>query len=173
MIIRVYDIQESITVEGSLDGSRFRRPEDTDISFLSPVEYQLRVSKAGESLRVRGPVRASLSLTCARCIEQYDFTIRSELDIELMPKKEEPKVPEIELKTDDLNLYYFEGEEIDLDPYVFEEVMLNIPIKALCSDACKGICPICGRNLNVEECRCEKSGTSALGEKLKSFLKER
>jgi uncharacterized protein len=71
-----------------------------------------------------------------------------------------------------LDQYYFKGDEIDIDPYVFEEVMLNLPIKTLCSDACKGMCPVCGKNLNNGDCRCEKTGSSTLGEKLKSFLKE-
>ena len=69
-----------------------------------------------------------------------------------------------------MNVYYFEGDEIDIDPYVFEEVMLNMPIKALCSESCKGICPCLRQEPNVEECGCEKTGT-ALGEKLKQFFK--
>jgi uncharacterized protein len=173
MIIRVYDIQESISVKGTVDGSGLKRPEDADLTFLSPIEYELRVSRVGDNVRIQGPVEASLSLTCDRCLEPYAFTVRSVLDIELMPKEKQPKVAEMELQADEMDVYYFEGEEIEIDPYVFEEIMLNIPIKVLCSDACKGMCPVCGKNLNIEECRCEKTGTSALGEKLKSFLKER
>jgi uncharacterized protein len=95
------------------------------------------------------------------------------LDIELLPNAVALKTPEVELQTDEMNLYYFEGEEIDLDPYVFEEVMLNLPIKALCSEACEGICPSCGHNLNIEHCHCETIAGSTLAEKLKPFLKER
>ncbi|OPY69137.1 MAG: hypothetical protein A4E57_01342 [Syntrophorhabdaceae bacterium PtaU1.Bin034] len=173
MIIKLYDIQERMSVKGALDGSRFKRPEDADLSFASPIEYNLTVWKAGENVWVKGPVRATLTLTCARCLEDFSFFVESEIDIELMPKEKQPSEPEVELKTEEMNLYFFEGEEIDIDPYVFEEVMLNIPIKALCSESCKGMCPSCGKNLNLEQCRCEKTGTTALGEKLKSFLKER
>lgn len=173
MIIKVYDIQETITIKGTLEGSQFKGPEDTDISFLSPVEYELRVSRTGDNVRVKGPVRAKLSLLCARCLERYVFSVESELDIELMPKEKQPHLPEMELKSDELNVYFFEGEEIDVDPYVFEEAMLNMPVKALCSDACNGICPSCGKNLNIEECHCEKCGNPVLGEKLNLFLKQR
>jgi uncharacterized protein len=173
MIIRLYDIEQGISVSGTVDGSRLKRPEDADLSFLSPIEYDLRVSKAGVNIWVQGPVRARLSLVCARCLEEFAFSVQTEMDIELLPKESTPVSPELELKTEEMNIYYYEGDEVDIDPLVFEEVMLDMPIKALCSEACKGICPGCGKNLNLEECQCEKSGSSALGEKLKSFLKER
>lgn len=173
MIIKLYDIEESVSVKGALDGSTFKRPEDTDIAFLSPVEYELTVQKVEDSIWVRGPVETQLSLTCDRCLDRFAFSVKSRLDIELRPRQKASLATEVELKTDEMDVYYFEGEELDIDPYVFEEVMLNIPIKALCSESCKGICPSCGKNLNLEACRCEKADTTALGEKLKSFFKER
>ena len=87
MIIKLYDIQEGISVKGTLDGSAFKRPEDSDISFLSPIDYDLTIEKAGDSVWIRGPVRARLSLTCARCLEQFAFSVASKLDIELLPRQ--------------------------------------------------------------------------------------
>jgi len=118
-------------------------------------------------------VRARLSLTCARCLEEFTFSVASRLDMQLLPRRKAPGDPEVELKTEEMDIYYFEGEEIDTDPYVFEEIMLNIPVKALCAESCKGICPSCGKNLNIEECRCEKTGPMILTEKLNAFLKDR
>jgi uncharacterized protein len=172
MIIKLYDIEEGVSVKGKLDGSRFKRPEDSDISFLAPIEYELTVTKSGDNVWVQGPVRARLSATCARCLEEFAFSVESMLEIELLPKEKAAFAPEVELKPEEMDLCYFEGEEIDLDPYVFEEVMLNIPIKTLCSEACKGMCPTCGKNLNLEECRCDKTETSILTEKLKPFMIE-
>jgi uncharacterized protein len=172
MIIKLYDMQEALVVRGTLEGLKFKRPEDAEVSFLSPIRYELIVTKTGDNLWLRGPVHADLSLSCSRCLESFAYSIDSELSIELMPKEAEPSGSEVELKNDELDIYYYEGDEIDLDPYVYEEVMLGIPLKALCSDSCKGMCPVCGKNLNVETCRCEKIGTTVLGEKLKSFLKK-
>ncbi len=171
MIVKVHDISERLAVEGEVDGSKLARPEDGGLSFLSPIRYHLTLVKSGEHVWIQGPVEVTLSLTCDRCLEGYSYTVQADLDIELVPKEKAPDAPEVELRKEDLDQYYYEGEEIDLDPYVFEEVMLNIPIKALCSESCKGMCPVCGKNLNLGECRCEKTGTSVLGEKLKSFLK--
>jgi uncharacterized protein len=172
MIIKLYDIQDETIVRGSLEGSKFKRPEDTEVSFLSPIEYEIQAMKISDSIWLKGPVRAHLALTCARCLENFDFSIDSQLDIELRPKDTEPRGTEVELRNDELDIYYYEGDEIEIDSYIFEEIMLDIPIKALCSDACKGICPTCGKNLNAESCRCAKTGTTVLGEKLQSLLKK-
>jgi uncharacterized protein len=99
--------------------------------------------------------------------------VSAHLNIELAPKLDQPKLPEVELTCEEMNLYYFEGDELDLEPYVYEEVMLAIPIKALCDEACKGICPVCGRNQNTEACKCGASKGTSLGEKLQVFLKDR
>jgi len=173
MIIKLYDIKEGISVKGTLDGDAFKRPEDSDISFASPVEYDLTIEKTGDALWIRGPVAAKLSLTCARCLEQFTFSVASNMDIELLPRQKAPGAPEVELKAEEMDTHYFEGEEIDIDPYVFEEIMLNIPLKALCTESCKGICPVCGKNLNLGECLCEKTGHTILAEKLHTFLKDR
>jgi len=172
MIIKLYDIQGETVVHGNLEGSKLKRAEDTDLSFLSPIDYEITVSKTGDSIWLRGPVRTKLFLTCARCLEGFAFGVESRLNVELMPKEAEPHAPEVELHNDEMDIYFYEGDEIDIDPYIFEEIMLNLPIKALCSDACKGMCPSCGKNLNIEACRCDKIGATALGEKLRSFLKE-
>lgn len=172
MIIKVYDIEQSISVEGKLDGSRYQRPEDSGVSFLAPINYELTVTKSGDNLWVHGPVRAQLSTMCDRCLEDFAFSVESELDIELSPKEKTVVAAEVELTPAEMDVYYFEGEEVDLDPYVFEEVMLNIPIKSLCSDSCRGLCPTCGKNLNIGECPCGKASAGVLADKLTSFLKK-
>jgi uncharacterized protein len=169
MIIKLYEIEDEIRVEGEVDGARFKRPEDAELNFPRPITYDLKIEKIGEDFRVFGKVNGLLSFPCARCLEEFSYAIETELHIDLMRKPKDFD-PEIELRDEELDVCYFEGDEVDLDPYVYEEVVLSIPIQALCSDACKGMCPQCGKNLNREECRCDRPGTSLLGEKLKLFL---
>jgi uncharacterized protein len=90
--------------------------------------------------------------------------------IKLTEKSTSPDAAEMELHNEDLDVYYYEGDEIDLDPYVYEEVMLNMPMRPLCREECKGICPTCGKNRNTEPCDCPEAPLSLFGEKLKSFL---
>jgi len=69
-----------------------------------------------------------------------------------------------------MDVYYFEGDEIDLDPFIYEEVLLDMPSRPVCSEDCKGLCGICGKNRNFEACDCHETSRTLLGEKLKSFL---
>ncbi len=172
MIIKLHDIEESIVVRGTIDGSKYKRPEDTDLAFESPIAFELTVSKLGENVRVEGPVNGTLRLICDRCLESFLLPVSGHVDIELAPKSDEPKLAEMELAGDEINVYYYEGDELELDPYIYEEVILAIPIKALCSETCKGICAACGKNKNTEACKCEESGGTVFGEKLQEFLKE-
>jgi uncharacterized protein len=172
MIVKLHDIEESITVKGVMDGSRYKRPEDVDLSFESPIEYEVTVSKIGEDVRVEGPVKCTMRLLCDRCLEAFSLPVNAHLDIELAPKSDQQELPEAELTGEEMDLYYFEGDELELEPYLFEEVMLAIPIKALCGEDCKGICPVCGKNQNTETCRCGATKGTALGEKLQTFLKD-
>jgi uncharacterized protein len=173
MTVKLHDIEESIAVKGAMDGSRYRRPEDVDLSFESPIEYELTVNKMGEDVRVEGPVQCTMRLLCDRCLEPFPLPVSAHLDIELAPKSDQPKLPEVELAGEEMDLYYFEGDELELEPYIYEEVMLAIPIKALCNEACKGICPVCGKNRNTETCTCGTTKGTALEEKLQAFLKDR
>ena len=156
-----------------MDGSRYKRPDDVDLSFESPIEYELTVSKMGTDVRINGPIRCTLTLSCDRCLEAFSCSVSAYLDIGLAPRADEAKPAELELKSEDLNLYFFEGDELELEPYVYEEVMLGVPIKALCGDACKGMCPVCGKNQNTETCECGKSRGTSLAEKLQAFPKDR
>jgi uncharacterized protein len=172
MIVKLHDIEESIIVKGTMDGSKYKRPEDADLMFESPIEYELTVSKFGSDVRVEGPVRCTLKLVCDRCLEAFSLPVSAYLDIELAPKTDQPSLPDMELTGEETSVYYFEGDELELEPYVYEEVMLAIPIKALCDEGCKGICPICGENRNKEACKCGESKGTIFNEKLEAFLKD-
>ena len=171
MFIRVSELENETKVKGVLDDSRFREDEEeTDIKFGSPAGYELQIRKKGNVIEVKGPVRCELTLTCSKCMEEFLFPVEAVLDVELAPGTLMPSASELELTGEDLDVCYYEGDEIDLDPFVYDEIMLNVPIKPVCSEGCKGLCEMCGVNRNREECRCSAAPHTVLGEKLKSFL---
>ena len=170
MLIRLSEIEDTQVLKGEMDSARFRQMGDTDVKLLKPVCYELMVAKYDDTVAIDGPVRVAASLECGRCLEGFDIELSLVMSIKLVPRTKLPDSPELELHGEDLDVYYYEGEEIDIDPFVYEEVMLNMPVRPLCSEACKGICPRCGKNRNTEPCDCPEAPLSLLGEKLKSFL---
>lgn len=170
MIIRLSEIEESFIARGSMEVSRFTEVEDGSTRVITPVTYELTIRKFDNLVTVQGPVGCTMSITCSRCLDDFTLGLKVFLDIKLTPRTKTPRVSEVELKRDDMDVYYYEGDEIDLDPFIYEEVLLNVPTRPVCTEDCKGLCPVCGKSKNVEDCQCDTTTHTLLGEKLKSFL---
>lgn len=95
-----------------------------------------------------GIVTASVMLTCGKCLGWY--TVDTEFPVELHFSQKEKAID------DDLDMYYTDGDTVCFDEAVQTNVIMNIPAIRLCSDGCKGICPVCGINLNIECCNCNR-----------------
>ena len=139
---------------------RFQRllpPDDPlTIHFQRPVLVDLELHKRPDHIRVQGSIRAEFGLVCHRCLEIYPWQLEQPVDVFLVqPKKNEDQDDEDPDQYDEESDYeFFDGEEIDVDLLVAGQILLSLPFKALCSEECKGICPRCGANLNLEPCRC-------------------
>ena len=171
MVIRISEIEDAVKVTGAIEAAKFRTLEGAgDITLLEPVRYELTVAKRGDVIIVKGPIVCTLTLTCSTCLEEFPRAVEAVLDVELAPKMLMPSQSELELTGEDLDTYYYEGDEIDVDPFVYEEIILNVPMKPVCREDCKGLCDVCGANQNRGECHCSAVSYTVLGEKLKSFL---
>lgn len=170
MVVNFIEIEDGVVLKGEIDGSIYKSAGDNDLEFASPVRYELHVKKFEDGINLTGSVTCRLSLSCSRCLEDFQYTVSADIDIDINRKDSHNEADEVELKGEDLDVYFFENNEIDLNPLVYEEVLLNLPMKPLCMEECKGICGMCGKNRNNEVCSCDKSPEAPLGEKLKSFL---
>jgi len=136
--------------------------------FLDGVDFSVYFTREKEKIRARGQIRTVLSLRCINCVESYELKVNSKFDIILFPVYL-IKSTDTALTTDEMEYIFFDGEEIDLEKILMEQVNLFIPFNPTCTPDCKGICPNCGANLNYEECQCEHPFTemSLLFNKLK------
>jgi len=159
-----------VVANGRVESSRFSSLGDNRFSPCSPVEYTLTVKKLGNGYQVTGPIECVMAMTCSRCLEEFTIPMKVHLDIELAPVNSAPQGSEVELMREDMDRYYFEGDELELDPFVYDEVLLNVPISPLCKDECKGLCDVCGQNKNYEGCSCGRVSGTLLAEKLKAFM---
>lgn len=120
----------------------------------STVSGSLRVEKSGGEIIVSGNLIAKMELQCGRCLRKYPKDLAIPVDVCYHPI--EDLVPEEyhEVTADELDLDFYSGEELDISVLLVEQIALNAPMKPLCDDLCKGLCPKCGADLNVNPCSC-------------------
>ena len=115
--------------------------------------------RAGLDVYLSGTLHGDLSGVCARCAEEFSFSLDAPVRLVLAPRSTEGG-HDGQLGADDLALSFFAGKEIDLAPIVHEQMILALPTRPLCAESCQGLCPRCGINRNTETCRCSAADTS-------------
>ncbi|OGS36548.1 MAG: hypothetical protein A2293_10590 [Elusimicrobia bacterium RIFOXYB2_FULL_49_7] len=123
---------------------------------------QLTIDKAETSLLFIGELKAVASMACSRCLKPV--RIKFEMDFSFMAKE----VLTGEDEDDDLDIMAYNpgDKEIDIASAVSEEILVNLPMKPVCKESCKGFCPICGINKNEKKCGCKTTTYSPLQEAL-------
>jgi uncharacterized protein len=109
------------------------------------------------SVHVRGHLSAPLNLECGRCLEPFFFRLEQDLDLFYLPHRpddDQEEEDEVELTDRDMVVGYYKGDRLDLGEVVREQCFLALPLKRLCREECRGRCPSCGRNRNMESCGC-------------------
>lgn len=117
--------------------------------FLSPLSVTLTVVREYGHIRVKGDVSVRMRFPCSRCLSLYDSDIRSEFTVFYTEgNRFDSDEDEVELAEEDLISVSYEGEEIDFSHEVAEQVVMELPLKPLCGDDCRGLCTMCGADLN-------------------------
>lgn len=172
MRLRVDEIPESgrfIHLHWDQDRlSQYLPPDDPfEMKLARPLNVDLEIQKRPDHVRVTGSVRGVLELACHRCLDPVRHPLDEAVDLFLIEEAPTPSEEETELDMEDLEYEFFDGETIDLDQLIGEQVFLALPHKVLCSEECRGLCPRCGANLNTESCRCVRGDEQSPFEKLK------
>lgn len=108
-----------------------------------------------ETVSVSGHLLARLGLVCGRCLDPFAHKVDQKLELFLLPHREgQDEEDEVELSERDMVVGYYRDRRIDLGEMVREQFVLAIPMKRLCREDCKGLCPRCGINKNHESCAC-------------------
>jgi uncharacterized protein len=138
------------------------RAEDPDLEFTDArVTGQVRLQKHGRDILVRGHLAGYLQLACSRCLESFAAPASADFDLILAPGAATALAPDEELSRTDLDLDYYTGQVVDLETLLREQIILMLPLKPLCAETCKGLCPHCGANLNRQTCRCRPESVNS------------
>lgn len=146
---------------------------DTDLKILSPVQALIRIDKKNSEIFLKGTLSVTLQQQCSRCLKIFDTEMKIDIDTLYRPSKEIDVEEHYELKSDELETAFYKNDEIDIDDLLKEQILLNLPMKPLCSEQCKGLCPKCGTDLNITQCKCEVSEVDERLAVLKQLLKRK
>jgi uncharacterized protein len=131
-------------------------PSDEAFRVAAPVALAFDIYKDKEQFRLVGSVKTTLELPCSRCLEPFAWPVDAQFDLRYQPHAMNTGEGEREIEEDDLSTAFYENEEIDLGQLMREQFYLSLPMKPLCGADCKGLCPVCGANLNRETCDCKR-----------------
>jgi uncharacterized protein len=120
---------------------------------LESISVSGMVRRMRESVFLEGTLQGALIIACSRCLDPTRLPISSSFRYTFVPTSTGQK-EEAELSAENLEFGFYEGEMIDLDPVLFEQILLQVPMRSLCRENCRGLCPRCGMNLNMESCNC-------------------
>jgi uncharacterized protein len=107
-----------------------------------------------KDIRLNGSLDASFELACARCLEPVVHPVVRSFDLLYRPLGADAGREELSVTSAEAEISYYEGEGLLLEDALREQVLLALPLKAICREDCKGLCPHCGKNLNIEQCSC-------------------
>jgi len=137
--------------------SQFEGVGGDAFTVVSPVMLTFDIDRQEPGrYRIAGHVNGELSLACVRCLEPFTMPVAGSFDLRYVPRSENAGEGEREVGEDDLTTAFYEDDQIDLSELIAEQLHLALPMKPLCSETCKGLCPHCGANLNTETCDCSE-----------------
>jgi uncharacterized protein len=123
-------------------------------------------------IRVRGDLGVKVEAPCDRCLEAVTFPVANHFDLVYVPASEAAAGGEEKIDAAEVEVGYYEGNGILLDDVLREVVLLALPMRLVCAEECKGICPICGQNRNQRECGCHPAATDDRWSQLKNIRLE-
>ncbi|KIH77377.1 uncharacterized protein SAMN05660860_01999 [Geoalkalibacter ferrihydriticus] len=168
----VLDIEESAESFPALEDLIQRE----ECRFAGPVAGRVRAFFANSIIEVEGRVETRVLLPCSRCLKELEMPLVADLTATFvgdLPQIEGGEDDEVELTAEDMGMIPIEGDEIDLREIVQEQLVMELPLRPLCSSRCKGICPHCGANLNAGDCGCRPPVFNNKFAALKDFKAEK
>jgi uncharacterized protein len=127
--------------------------------FDGTVSVSARLTHREQMVAVTGSAETAAGMRCGRCLGGYEASVSASFSLLYSPRPDtdtEARSEIVHVDGDELGLYFFDGDEIDLTDAVQEQILLSLPMQPLCREDCRGICPGCGADRNRETCSCGK-----------------
>ena len=144
---------------------------DDGFTIAAAVELGLDVRKDRDKYSLAGRLVTTVRRECCRCLEPFDVPTAVDIHVRYLPHRVNTGEGEHEISEEDLSIAFYRDDEIDLGGLVREQLQLAAPMKPLCDDDCRGLCPMCGINRNREACGCDTKWRDPRLEPLRAFVR--
>src|SRR5215470_2122011 len=126
------------------------------------LDWAASAERAGAEIRIAGKLDTNVEVACSRCLETARVHVNKPFDLFFRERDEAmfDEDEEVELEEEDTRTAFFTGTKLAIGDILREQILLALPMKALCRVDCKGLCPNCGTNLNSGSCNCPKEDFS-------------
>jgi uncharacterized protein len=127
-----------------------------NIRQIGNLDWSASAERAGAEIRISGKLDTTVELACSRCLDPARFHVSKPFDLFFRERDEAmfDEDEEVELHENDTRTAFFTGTKLAIADILREQILLAVPMKALCKIDCKGLCPTCGTNLNSGSCGC-------------------
>ncbi len=146
------------------------------VTLDQPVTGHLTYSMSGSDIIIQGNLSTHYCSTCVRCLEPACADVNTKIRLFFLAKGDKDDPTAFDEEVEDLDVDYYSGELLDPLPQIRDAILLEIPVLPVCSEDCKGLCPQCGVNHNVQSCNCQQpeivTEHDAWKNKLKGFKLE-
>ncbi len=169
MKITVSEIEDEglrVSFNEPIEGNSLARP-------MGDVKAEFFLTRKASELNISGSISGRVCLQCSRCLIEFQRDLELSVDLTYLPIEEMSTEEIHEIGRDESEIGYYKDDEIDITDVVKEQLLLNLPMKPLCSDECKGLCPVCGTDLNLQSCNCKKDEIDPRLSILKKLLSSR
>ena len=164
---------EVIELDTDAAGLEIEGLEETE--FSRPLHVTVTVTRTETTACLAGVIESEILLECARCLEEFQWRLSTDFTLVVKQLHEGENLRNSEADDDDATsmivLAYGENE-VDIEPYVRDAVILALPMKPVCREDCPGLCPICGSNISAGPCGCVSEHHDARWEALKKISGE-
>lgn len=174
MVVKIEEIREDgleldePIAQELLDAALLGEGKDTGFRARTGSRLKARLSRVSGGVLLEGEVVARLGSPCKRCLAEVAVELPVSFTLNLVPRQPQsfPGSPEGEddikverggsFSFDEAEEELFDGKTIELDPILREQILLGLPVSVLCREDCRGLCAVCGQNLNEQDCGCER-----------------
>lgn len=153
MFLDIHDLEihpinlEETLPPGAIDIGR-------EIKQVEPLSVEGTAELLASEIHLHGSLKTAVEVTCARCLEPIRRDVAVDFDLFYEPMQTIAKGEDVEIGPNDLDVGFYEGDGMLLEDALKEQILLALPMKNICQEDCRGLCPQCGQNRNLVNCGC-------------------